>query len=282
MISGLEQLLADPTSLKESKETTKIRDQEVLSKAYPEIISIESRRKRYVDYYSGETLKGENPIKFKYSSEYHLATVLEHFGLPWRYRPAKFPLDSKPIRNKPRFTPSFYLPNEGLFIKICLRKDLEKFYVQIMKLKEIDPNIEIDLFPTTNSLFEKMYNRITKIGDTIESVKSKNGFANESELEFARLFDSLKITWRYEPVVFPLEWDENGRATESFRPDFHLPQSDWYIELTVMKQALVTEKNRKIRKFREKYPKERLEVIYEKDFNRIKEKLMRSKPLIKA
>ena len=246
-----------------------------------EIISIGSRRKRYIDYYSGETLKGENPIKFKYPSEYHLATVLEHFGLVWRYRPVKFPLEVKPINNKPRFTPSFYLPNEGFFIKICLRKDLEEFYAQITKLKRIDQNIEIDLFPT-NSLFEKMYNRIIKTGDTIESVKSKKGFANKSELEFARLFDSLEITWRYEPVVFPLEWDKNGRATMSFRPDFHLPQLDWYIELTVMKQPLTTEKNRKIRKFREKYPKEKLEVVYGRDFSRIKDKLMRLKLLSKA
>lgn len=277
MTSRIEQLLTtEQTLYKNSQETNANENVGALYNAYSEIISLESRRKRYIDYYSGETLKQENPIKFKYSGEYHLATVLEHLGLTWRYRPVKFPLELKPSSNTPRFTPSFYLPNEGLFIKICLRKDQERFYEQIKRLKEIDSGIEIDLFPT-NSLFEKMYNNITKIGDTIESINSKNGFANESELEFARLFDSLEIKWRYEPVVFPLEWDENGRATESFRPDFHLPESDWYIELTVMKQALVTEKNRKVRKFRERYPKEKLEVIYEKDFNRIKEKLTRLK-----
>ena len=48
-----------------------------------------------------------------------------------------------------------------------------------------------------------------------------------------------------------------------------------------MKQSLVTEKNRKIRKFRERYPKEKLQVIYEKDFKRIRETLVRLKVLSK-
>ena len=40
--------------------------------------------------------------------------------------------------------------------------------------------------------------------------------------------------------------------TEAFAPDFYLPEQDLYVELTVMKQSLVTRKNRKLRKLRER------------------------------
>ena len=36
-----------------------------------------------------------------------------------------------------------------------------------------------------------------------------------------------------------------------FTPDFYLPGIDLYVELTTMKQSLVTEKNRKLRRLRE-------------------------------
>ena len=45
-----------------------------------------------------------------------------------------------------------------------------------------------------------------------------------------------------------------GRVTEAFTPDFYLPEQDLYLEVTVMKQSLVTRKNRKLRKLRERYP----------------------------
>ena len=48
--------------------------------------------------------------------------------------------------------------------------------------------------------------------------------------------------------------DEDGRVLEAFSPDFYLPEQDLYLEITVMKQSLVTRKNRKLRKLRERYP----------------------------
>ena len=51
-------------------------------------------------------------------------------------------------------------------------------------------------------------------------------------------------------TTFVLERDEEGRVTEAFTPDFYLPEQDLYLEVTVMKQSLVTRKNRKLRKLR--------------------------------
>lgn len=94
-------------------------------------------------------------------------------------------------------------------------------------------------------------------------------FAHASEAEFARLLDFYGIRWQYEPVTFPLEWDDTGRPTESFSPDFYLPDLDLYIELTTLRQSLVTRKNRKVRRLRELYPDVRLKVFYGRDFRRL-------------
>ena len=43
-------------------------------------------------------------------------------------------------------------------------------------------------------------------------------FANEAEVECARLLDYYGIPWEYEPHSFPLETDEDGRVVEAFTP----------------------------------------------------------------
>ena len=98
------------------------------------------------------------------------------------------------------------------------------------------------------------------------------GFVHPSEAELARVLDFYRIRWQYEPKSFPLAWDEAGNATEAFTPDFYLPDLDLYLELTTLKQSLVTNKNRKIRKFREMYPDIRLKVFYGRDFRRLVQK----------
>ena len=52
-------------------------------------------------------------------------------------------------------------------------------------------------------------------------------------------------------------------------PDFYLPDLDLYLELTTMKQSLVTQKNRKIRKMRATYPDIDVKLLYRKDFHRL-------------
>lgn len=94
-------------------------------------------------------------------------------------------------------------------------------------------------------------------------------FAHESEAEFARFLDFYQIQWRYEPICFPLERDEKGNVKESFTPDFYLEPFDLYVELTTMKQSLVTKKNRKIRKMRSLYPEIRVKILYNRDYRNL-------------
>ena len=94
-------------------------------------------------------------------------------------------------------------------------------------------------------------------------------FANRAELECAKLLDYYGVPWDYEPRTFVLATDEEGRVTEAFTPDFYLPEQDLYLEVTVMKQALVTRKNRKLRKLRERYPEIRIKLFYKRDLERL-------------
>jgi hypothetical protein len=102
--------------------------------------------------------------------------------------------------------------------------------------------------------------------------KRRANFAHESEVEFAKILDFYQIEWQYEPRTFPIRWDEVGNIIESFTPDFYLPEQDQYIELTTLKQDLVTKKNRKIRLLKEFYPDVNIKIIYGKDYRRLLEK----------
>ena len=98
-------------------------------------------------------------------------------------------------------------------------------------------------------------------------------FANRAELECAKLLDYYGVPWDYEPTTFVLETDGEGRVTEAFTPDFYLPEQDLYLEITVMKQTLVTRKNRKLRKLRELYPDVNAKLFYRRDVERLAERL---------
>ncbi|MBI4186632.1 MAG: hypoxanthine phosphoribosyltransferase [Chloroflexi bacterium] len=93
-------------------------------------------------------------------------------------------------------------------------------------------------------------------------------FAHPSEEEFARILDFYNVEWIYEPRSFPLRW-QGDVVTEMFTPDFYLPGFDLYVELTALKQSLVTEKNRKLRRLRELYPDVRITLLYKKDIHRL-------------
>ena len=94
-------------------------------------------------------------------------------------------------------------------------------------------------------------------------------FANAAELECAKILDYYDVPWEYEPRTFVLEEDGDGRVVEAFTPDFYLPEQDLYLEVTVMKQSLVTRKNRKLRKLRERYPDIRIKLFYKRDIERL-------------
>ena len=97
-------------------------------------------------------------------------------------------------------------------------------------------------------------------------------FQNEAELECAKILDFYGVPWAYEPKTFVLEQDGDGRVLEAFTPDFYLPEQDLYIEVTTMKQSLVTKKNRKMRRLRELYPDVRIKILYRRDIEALSDR----------
>jgi hypothetical protein len=72
--------------------------------------------------------------------------------------------------------------------------------------------------------------------------------------QFARLLDFYRVEWEYEPTAFPIEWDAAGRPLQHFRPRL-LPAGVLPLHRDHHPQpALVTKKNRKVRRLRELYP----------------------------
>jgi bifunctional protein TilS/HprT len=90
-------------------------------------------------------------------------------------------------------------------------------------------------------------------------------FAHPSEEDFAKLLDFYCIEWLYEPRSFPLRW-KGAKIAEMFTPDFYLPELDLYVELTTLKQNLLTEKNRKLRQLRALYPEVNIRLLNKNDF----------------
>ncbi|MBI4455755.1 MAG: hypothetical protein HY644_07635 [Acidobacteria bacterium] len=98
-------------------------------------------------------------------------------------------------------------------------------------------------------------------------------FAHPSEKDFSDLLSFYRIQWLYEAVCFPLARDPEGKVTESFTPDFYLPEYNVFIEVTTLRQKHVTKKNRKIRLFRQLYPEVSLVIIYRRSFESLLLKL---------
>jgi len=111
---------------------------------------------------------------------------------------------------------------------------------------------------------------------------ARANFAHQSEQIFANLLDFYRIAWEYEPRSFPIHWDEEGKVAEAFTPDFYLPEFDLYVELTTMKQSLVTKKNRKVRLLKELNPGLNIQVFYQKDFENLIFKYGLAERLVRA
>lgn len=94
-------------------------------------------------------------------------------------------------------------------------------------------------------------------------------FAHPAERLVASILSFYRVRWVYEPTVFPLTHDERGAPTVEMTPDFYLPDHRLYLELTVMRQALVTKKNRKLRQLRERYPTLDVRILYRRDIERL-------------
>lgn len=94
-------------------------------------------------------------------------------------------------------------------------------------------------------------------------------FIHPIEAEFARILDYYGIQWQYEPQTFELAWDEQGRLTEAFTPDFYLPNQDIYIELTTLRPKLITRKNRKVKKLQNLYPHINIKLLNRQDLRNL-------------
>ena len=110
--------------------------------------------------------------------------------------------------------------------------------------------------------------RLTETPKLPASSLRPSSFGHPSEEEFAKLLDFYRIEWLYEPRSFPLAWQDN-KIVEMFTPDFYLPELDIYIELTTLKQSLITEKNRKLRRLRELYPEINIKLLNKSDYLRL-------------
>ena len=101
-------------------------------------------------------------------------------------------------------------------------------------------------------------------------------FAHPAEAEFARLLDFYGVRWEYEPRVFVLEREAEGRPTRCFAPDFYLPDQDLYIELTMLSARLTYRKTRKVRRLHELYPEVRIKLFDRRDLRSLLLKYDRS------
>ena len=90
-------------------------------------------------------------------------------------------------------------------------------------------------------------------------------FAHPIEEAFARILDYYGVEWQYEPRTFDLEWDDQGRVSEAFSPDFYLPQQNLYVELTTLRPQLTRLKNKKVRRLKELHPDVNIKLFKRQD-----------------
>jgi len=102
----------------------------------------------------------------------------------------------------------------------------------------------------------------------VSEAEGSPAFVHPMEVEFARLLDFYHIPWLYEATSFALNWS-GEQVIEMFTPDFYLPDQDLYVELTTMRQRLVTRKHRKLRRLRELYPSINVRLLYNRDYHQL-------------
>ncbi len=175
------------------------------------------------------------------------------------------------------------------FMRALFRKETigADFYdIQIM-VKRLDTDFAVDLILTAVEtkgitmkagitwkalqLLKSSSRKKERHSNTAKYVKKLTmpSFAHPSEKEFAKVLDFYRIKWEYEPRSFLLKADKNGMVKEEFTPDFYLPELDLYIELTTLKQKLVTKKNRKLRILKKLYPDVNIKLFYGRDYNKL-------------
>ncbi len=152
-------------------------------------------------------------------------------------------------------------------VRVYSRKHFEYTNQDIAFVTAMANLVALALGSTTSSQTEGATKDIKSVAPSLRQLRSVT-FAHPSERDFANILDFYDIEWVYEPRSFPLK-QEDDKITEMFTPDFYLPGLDLYVELTTMKQGLVTRKNRKLRHLREMYPDVKITLLYKNDYDKL-------------
>ena len=110
----------------------------------------------------------------------------------------------------------------------------------------------------------------------METAVGTRPFAHRSEAEFAQILDFYGIRWEYEATAFPLSHHRDGRVASRFAPDFYLPEINLWVELTTIRQTLMRQKRRKLRRFTALYPDLRIKLLGANDIKALMWKYHRS------
>ncbi|MFZ9698611.1 MAG: hypothetical protein ACO3BX_02060 [Candidatus Limnocylindrus sp.] len=110
----------------------------------------------------------------------------------------------------------------------------------------------------------------------METAVGTRPFAHRSEAEFAQILDFYGVRWEYEATTFPLTHHTDGRVASRFAPDFYLPDMNLWVELTTIRQALMRQKRRKLRRFTALYPDLRIKLLGASDIKALMWKYQRS------
>ena len=110
----------------------------------------------------------------------------------------------------------------------------------------------------------------------METAVGSHPFAHQSEAEFAEILDYYGIRWEYESTAFPLAHHTDGRVAARFAPDFYLPDVDLWVEITTIRQSLMRQKRKKLRRFAALYPDFRIKLLGASDIKALMWKYRRS------
>lgn len=132
-----------------------------------------------------------------------------------------------------------------------------------------NPKSQIQNSKGKESKLNSQIQREGKSTTSDQGKKNRPAFAHRSEEKVAQLLDYYHLKWAYEPRSFPIEWDKEGNPKRYFTPDFYLTDYDLYIEVTVIRQKLITKKHRKIRHLRELYPEINIKLLNVNDLKKL-------------
>jgi hypothetical protein len=85
-------------------------------------------------------------VAFAHPSERMFATLLDLYGVQWRYEPFEFPLawdpDGRPIK---AFRPDFYLPEHSLLVELTVadQRLVTRKNAKVRRMRELYPELRI-------------------------------------------------------------------------------------------------------------------------------------------